>query len=252
MKKVGKILATCALVSSVTISSLSLESKTFAAYDYGSVMFQNSNANVNSSFNRTKAADYAKKYATYNTRNTYYANYGSNSDGGDCTNFASQILHDGGDLPFYGTKGKNANTVDWFYYGSDVTSPTNLNGRTSSWTGAHQYRTFWGDTDSGNGRHAYSMIKYSIQDAYDHFDELNADLWPGDQVQFADSSAHTTHTVTVDSYGGGILYVSQHSTNDNNYENWFSGKNLKEIIKARKDTGTSAYVYTIKVKKSST
>ncbi|WP_152570602.1 hypothetical protein [Paenibacillus tyrfis] len=119
------------------------------------------------------------------------------------------------------------------------------------WTGAHQYRTFWGDTDNGNGRHAYSVVKYSIKDAYDHFDELNADLWLGDQVQFADSSGHTTHTVTVDSYGGGNLYVSQHSTNDNNYAYWFSGKSLKDIIQSRMENGTSSYVYSIKIKYNS-
>ncbi|MFB0841230.1 amidase domain-containing protein [Paenibacillus oleatilyticus] len=62
-------------------------------------------------------------------------------NGRHCTNFASQILHDGGGLPFYGSKGNNTFTKD---FGSDVASPSKPNGRTSSWTGAHQYRTFWG------------------------------------------------------------------------------------------------------------
>ncbi|UJF36129.1 amidase domain-containing protein [Paenibacillus hexagrammi] len=98
MKKTEKALVTCALLSSLTIGSLAFDSNVYAAG--GTIMFTNSNSSVNSGYNRTNAANYAKAHATNDTRNQNYASYGSAADGGDCTNFASQILHDGGGLSF--------------------------------------------------------------------------------------------------------------------------------------------------------
>lgn len=255
MKPVSKFLMVGALATAVLVPQLFSAGSVNAAYTYGYEMFANSTTTTNSGYNRNNAATYAINHATYATRNTSYAQYGSGADGGDCTNFVSQVLHDGGSLPFIdaGTykDGSNAATADWYYYGSNVASSTNVNGRTSSWTGAHQFRTFWGDTDSGNGRHAYSMVRYTISDAYNHFDEIYSDLWKGDLVQFADSTFHTTHSTVIDSYSNGKLYISQHSDSADNYGNWFSGGDLKSIIKKRMDSGTSAWVYTVKIKYAS-
>jgi hypothetical protein len=208
-------------------------------------MFTNSNSSVNSIYNRANAATYAKNHATNATRNTTYSSF--SGVGGDCTNFASQILHDGGGLPFVGSKGTNTLTGTWYYYGSLPSTSSNLNGRTYTWTGAHEYRTYWGDTDSGNGRHAYQMIKYSIADAYNNFGEINDLLWLGDQVQFADANAKTTHTVTVDDYTWLNTYVSQHSDSAGT---WASGLDLKSVIKTRMDAGTASYVYLLIIKQA--
>lgn len=68
-------------------------------------------------YNRRTAYNYAKRWAL--SRNPKY--YDFEHLGGDCTNFASQVLHAGG-CPMNNTKGSG-----WYYY--------NLNNRAPSWTG---------------------------------------------------------------------------------------------------------------------
>jgi len=75
-----------------------------------------------STYNANGAATYANTYAL--SPNPNYFNL--ESIGGDCTNFASQVLHEGGGIPMhYGASGYN---TSWFY-----TSPSN---RSTSWAGA--------------------------------------------------------------------------------------------------------------------
>lgn len=132
-----------AIVATIVGATFLLSSQAFAA----EVMFTNSTS-TNSSFDRGKAADYAETWAT--TANPDFANYGSNSDGGDCTNFVSQALYKGGGLAFNGSKGYNRNTVDWYYYGPHV--PPSTNPRTSSWTGAHQFREHFAVINNQGGK----------------------------------------------------------------------------------------------------
>ncbi|WP_420850664.1 amidase domain-containing protein [Paenibacillus lutrae] len=62
-------------------------------------MLTNSDININSSYNRTGAVDFVKKYAAKpGYTMSPYTTYGSNENGGDCTNFASQVLRIGGVL----------------------------------------------------------------------------------------------------------------------------------------------------------
>ena len=75
-------------------------------------------------YNRQKAVDYAKKWAY--SRNPQY--YDFQNLGGDCTNFASQVIYTGCGVmnytPVYG----------WYYI--------SLNNRTPSWTGVNQLYEF--------------------------------------------------------------------------------------------------------------
>jgi hypothetical protein len=253
MNKRLKQVGTVALVVTLLAPGLLTESKkTEAQTAHGAVVFTNSNYYVNSAYNRSNAGTYAINKAEYVNRNTNYPDYGSNPDNGDCTNFVSQVLHDGGGLPFQGTNGYNRNTIDWYYYGPNVTPANGSNGnyRSSSWTGAHQFRGFWGGIDGSDGNHAYQLQRYTMDEAITYFSEIYSDLWVGDIVQFADASYHTVHSVAVNYYDAGHLYVAQHSTSANATDKgyWGSGKNLKDMITQRKNQGTSTYVYTLKVK----
>lgn len=64
-------------------------------------------------YNRKRAVQYAHKWAY--SRNPKFANF--EGDGGDCTNFASQVLYAGSSV---------MNPSDWYYI--------NVNRRSPSWT----------------------------------------------------------------------------------------------------------------------
>lgn len=85
-----------------------------------------------SEYNRKKAVQYAVQWAF--ARNPYYYNF--DKLGGDCTNFASQVIYAGGGVmnytPVYG----------WYYFSSQK--------RTASWTGVHYlYNFLTGNKESG-------------------------------------------------------------------------------------------------------
>lgn len=100
------------------------------------------------SYNRTGARDYA--YSRWNSPNPVFPDF--SSDGGDCTNFSSQVIYLGGGYPF--TWGSDRNTGWWYStstsyswswslaneqayfmrtnYGSYVTTPTSTDGTTNN------------------------------------------------------------------------------------------------------------------------
>jgi len=74
-------------------------------------------------YDRDKALEYARKWAL--GRNPKYADF--QNMGGDCTNFASQVIHAGG-CPM------NYNKYGWYY--------RNLNDRAPAWTGVEYLYRF--------------------------------------------------------------------------------------------------------------
>lgn len=197
-------------------------------------MFTNS-SNTNSGYDRYAAADYAETWAT--KANPAYANYGSNSDGGDCTNFVSQALHEGGGMAFNGTKGYNRNTVDWYYYGPNV--PPATNPRTSSWTGAHQFREHWAVVNDAGGKKAYRATKYTSQELVNNFTPIYNELFRGDIVQYVNSGGHTIHSQIVNGYGNNDILMAQHSVNSGTW-----GKDIS--LNSYKTYGS--WIVTIKIK----
>lgn len=220
-----------AIVATVVGVTFLMSSQAFAA----EVMFTNSST-TNSSFNRAAAADYAETWAT--SSNPAYASYGSNSDGGDCTNFVSQALHGGGGLSFNGTKGYNRNTVDWYYYGPNV--PPATNPRTSSWTGAHQFREHFAVINDQGGKKAYKATKYTSQELSNNFQPIYNELYRGDIVQYVNSAGHTIHSQIVNGYGpGNDLKVAQHSVNSGT---WNKDISLKSYV------AYGSWIVSIKIK----
>lgn len=240
-----------------TIAATCFSSQAFAAY--GVSLFANNTTTTNSGYNRTNAAAWAIKNAEgYVDASPDYTTFGG--IGGDCTNFVSRVLKYGGGLGFHGTTGSNVASKDWYYYGSLIpgdgssgTTTDKTKMRTSSWTGAHQFREHWGALVNSScvitsgGKFAYEYKRYKIDDAITHFDELYNDLWKGDLIQYSDSSDWTGHSQVIDSYSNGNLYVSQHSDSSGQ---WKSGLNLKDYITFKKSSG-AAYVYIAKIKYAS-
>lgn len=85
-----------------------------------------------SSYNRTSATSYAKRWAY--KRNSKFGDF--SNMGGDCTNFASQVINAGG-APMDST-----GNYLWYYYG--------YNSRSPSWTGVNElYDYLVGNTYTG-------------------------------------------------------------------------------------------------------
>lgn len=89
-------------------------------------------ASTATTYNRSGATKYAMDHA-YNYNPDYHNYDGNNGDGrGDCTNFISQCLHDGGGLKEH--TGTVYSDTCWFY--------TTSGNRSSSWTGAEQFNSY--------------------------------------------------------------------------------------------------------------
>ncbi|MBQ3544415.1 MAG: amidase domain-containing protein [Lachnospiraceae bacterium] len=155
-------------------------------------------ADSNTNFNRNNAAWYAGNYAT--SPNPAYYNY--SSVGGDCTNFASQVLRYGG-ISMTSRKSNPDNTADWYYHGA------NWPDRTPSWTDAHYFRGYFGNVNGVGHNHAYAMEKYSVANLKSDFSSIYYDAWEGDIVQWTTGhDGQTRHSMVVVGYSGGDLQVA--------------------------------------------
>lgn len=207
-----KSIAAIAL-SIIMITSL-IPSSAYAVYTDGP---------SNSSYNRTNAATYIYTYT--GTPNSAYYDY--TNDGGDCTNFVSQVLCAGG-MPMTPAK-TNPTTNDWYYYG-----PAWGTGRTSTWTGAHSFRQYWADVNGVGAKKANAFTKYNASDFDDDttWNTIYSYLEAGDIVQYYSPTSGTTYhsqAVHRTSYENGEFKVSmgQHTSN-----NW---KNLRSYVTSLSD-----------------
>ena len=80
-------------------------------------------------YDRTKALNYAKKYVT--NRNSKWSNF--SEYGGNCQNFASQVVYSGG-IPM-----DLQGDAIWKFYGETLNETKNKSGRSPSWTGVTQF-----------------------------------------------------------------------------------------------------------------
>ena len=87
-------------------------------------------------YDRTKALSYAKKYVT--NRNSEWPNF--SEYGGNCQNFASQVVYNGG-VPM-----DLQGDAIWKFYGETLNETKNKSGRSTSWTGV----TFFYDYAKAN------------------------------------------------------------------------------------------------------
>jgi hypothetical protein len=156
---------------------------------------------------RTKAVEYADKYcgaaSTSEHEYKYNKNYRDyNSKGGDCANFASQILFEGGKFK------KNA---AWSY---------DKNGATRSWLNADGFKRYM--VYSGRA----SVIAYG---SYDKVYKASYKLLPGDFVAYEKKNDITHISVVTGADSRGYSLVSCHNS-DRNKVPWdlgFSNKSIK-------------------------
>lgn len=139
-------------------------------------------------YDRGRAVAYAHKWAY--DRNPRYAKF--DSDGGDCTNFASQVL-------FAGSRVMNMDKRNGWYY-------TDVNDRAPAWTGVVQLYTFLVN-NKGAGPYAREVDAEAVE--------------PGDlaQIQFSegDRFRHTPVIVSVGAPGDmNEILVAAHSFNADN------------------------------------
>lgn len=139
-------------------------------------------------YNRARAVAYAHRWAY--ERNPKYAKF--DNDGGDCTNFASQVL-------FAGSRVMNPDKRTGWYY-------VNVNDRSPSWAGVVQLYDFLVH-NQGVGPYAEEV---SLEQAQ-----------PGDLVQLrytqGDRYRHTPVIVSVGEPGDtNAILVAAHSLNADN------------------------------------
>lgn len=189
-----------------------------------------SNNQVEYSFNRLLARQYMNKYWE-----NYNENYYNFSDiGGDCTNYASQIMHYSG-IPF--TEVVEFPTYNqWYYYGQNWGT-----GRSSTWTSATEFRKYFGDIDEIGAKTARSMETYTVNEAILEFDNIWRKIQVGDIVSHGhslDSSYHTQIVYDFTLFQKDIL-VSQHSAN-------YLNRSLYSYLEYRQRSGMGEeFVYII-------
>ncbi|MDQ2088175.1 amidase domain-containing protein [Herbivorax sp. ANBcel31] len=149
-------------------------------------VFTNPNADT-SDYNRIESINYMDDYTT--ERNTYYASF--SGIGGNCTNFASQVLENGG-LPF--TEQTEYPTEEhWYYY-----TPSWGMGRTSTWPHSHWFRKHWGDVNGQGVRRSYRQTNYTVYEALNSLSDIANNVMLGDIIQYTDSSdGQTYHSQVV-------------------------------------------------------
>lgn len=129
------------------------------------------------SYNRTAAAEYARKWAL--DRNPAY--YDFEEIGGDCTNFASQCLYAGAPV-------MNYTPVMGWYYNSTYD-------RTPSWSGVEYLYNFL-ITNKGVGPYAKVVTAAEVQ--------------PGDLVQLGTASGDFYHSPVITAITP-IILVAAHT-----------------------------------------
>ena len=104
---------------------------------------------------------------------------------------------------FFSYEKTNPTNADWYYYGA------NLPARTSTWTGAHEFRQYWGNVNGSGYNHAYAMAKYLVSDLKSNFTPIYLAAWPGDIIQWTTgSNGQTQHSMIVQSYNNSDLQVA--------------------------------------------
>ena len=186
----------------------------------------------NNNYNRELAREYAIKWAI--SSNKQYYNY--INDGGDCTNFVSQVLRAGG-MDFIGSR-KNATSIDsWFYYSSELPN------RTSTWTSANAFNLHFGKS----GKRVYKYRQYSIEEALKNWDEIYSSIYIGDIIQYTRPNNIAFHSQAItDLLNNKTIYFSQHS---NTIENFYKDGNLKYYLLG-KPNNYNLLIYNIKEEKS--
>ena len=158
-------------------------------------------------YNVADAVEYALYWSNKGMRNPEWGNY--TGRGGDCTNFISQCLWDGG-IPF-DTVGDPSYNQRWFW-----NSETN---RTPTWTGVNEFWDY-AINDTGYGLSASSVARTGI--------------YTGDIVQLVSGSSgyHSLFVNNAYTYNGyRFIFICCHDDDhrDYNLDNYTASKRYLHI-----------------------
>lgn len=141
-------------------------------------------------YDREKSVNYAKKWA--NSYNPNYYNF--NFIGGDCTNFVSQCLYEGGNVMNY-TK-----DIGWYYI--------SLNNRSASWSSVEYFYKFLienGKNILNNDLNNSNMVgPYAIEASLEQ-------CQIGDFIQLGHLNGDFYHNLIISGYKDNIPLVCAHS-----------------------------------------
>lgn len=201
MKKTKKWIA-------LLLSVIMLGSLTANCFAYDSVFVHGP---LNENYSRTKARDYLNSYTTsYNPNYANYTNYG-----GDCTNFISQMLRAGGMVMT--PQVSSPDNSSWYYYGANIPN------RSSTWTGANQFRSYWGAINGVGNKKARAMYVFTAAELHPYtsssYNIFVGACEIGDVIQYVNANGQTTHSMGVqrvyyNSEGKRAVTISQHTSNN--------------------------------------
>lgn len=160
---------------------------------------------TNDNFNQFDALMYAYDYTE--TPNPAYKYY---SDGGDCTNFASQVLYAAG-MPMKGSVGY-IDYANWYYNNPNIITQVS-----NSWINAEVFKKYWAQDLSGVGaRNGYALYTYSLDEAINSRSTIINSVATGCIIQLVKNgeSYHSMIVNTAFMMDNGLpdLEISQHST----------------------------------------
>ena len=168
-------------------------------------------SSTNSSYNRTNAKTYMQSYTV--NANPSYNDY--TGDGGDCTNFVSQVVKAGGMANANGSISAN---TSWYAY-------------SETWKSATKFTNHWGTNSVGSGnKRAYSCQYFHAQGALNNYQSFIQNIKVGDVIQIcAKTDSARFHSLVVYEAITGDLKMSQHTSNQfvnlsivlNNYNKYF-------------------------------
>ena len=178
---------------------------------------QGATSNTNTAYNRSKAASYARTYAM--SYNPNYPNYGYPNGNGDCTNFVSQCVYDGGMPMLVG--GTDAH---WYIYNEDERSP--------SWAGADYFMRHWTKVrSSGYYGRAREVLIYSKDYILQNRNTVGNSIAVGDVVLYldgVDSKAYHANIISTKySMGSPMVFYCSHNNPALDYD-WFAYVNSLE------------------------
>lgn len=161
-------------------------------------------------YDRVGARNYAATWVEGFNPNFY--NY--TDVGGDCTNFVSQAIRQGG-IAFTG-RAFNPGYGSWYYYGKDV----GYWGRSRTWTHAHYFRQHFGDVNGTGAKRSYQMRKYDATQLINssvEWGNLFNNAGAGDVVQYTrKSDGQTIHSQIIhrkSTEDGRKISMAQHTPN---------------------------------------
>lgn len=165
------------------------------------------NSKVDYTFDRKNAITYMQNY--WQNYNSLYFNF--NEIGGDCTNYASQIMHNSG--VFFTPTSNTPDYRHWYYYSSEWGY-----GRSSTWTSATEFRKYFGDVLGDGSKVSKEMETYTVNEAILSFNDIWRNILPGDIISHGHDEASSYHTQIVYGFDGKYkdILVSQHSSNQLN------------------------------------